>query len=153
MVKIPYESTITQAFGKPLAKLSIKDKDGNIVSKHGIKEIEYKAEYDGYTLDEAGYQEIVAKGEAPDHMEVVRWKNARLLAAEKSKVNAEKIKAAGFVEPNAGNDPTILLNTFYVAFKAVVGLEPEWKDKPEAEQVAEARRRASEQSKLDWPVE
>jgi hypothetical protein len=153
MVKKTFEGKVTQAFGKPLAKLSVKLEDGTITTKHGIKVINVSGSYDGYTEDEAGYQEILSKGEAPDHMEVVRWKNAKLLAAAKGQENAKQVKAAGFVEPTAENDPSILLNTFYTAFIAVVKLDPAFKSATEDEQKAEARRRAAEQSGVEWPDE
>jgi hypothetical protein len=153
VIRKPFEGNLKAAFGKPLAKLSVKLPDGTVTANHGIKVLPIKGEVDAYTEDEAGYQELIAKGEGPDHMEVVRWRNAKLLAAAKGAANTKAIKDNGFVEPTAENDPSILLNTFYTAFMAVVKLDPQFKDRSEDEQKAEARRRAAEQSGLDWPDE
>lgn len=151
MIRKAYELNVKQAFGKPLSKLSVKLPDGTVTANHGIKVGKLSGEQDAYTEDEAGYQELASKNEGPNHLEVVKWKNAKLLAAAKAAANTAWVKAQGFVEPTAENDPSILLDTFYRAYIAVVKLDPAFKGKTEDEQKAEARRRSSVESGIEWP--
>lgn len=108
MKQIPFESTVTSAFGKPLSAYNGKD------GKPLPAEMIVKGTYDAFD----DIHEVRDKGEFPSEKQIVNMLNNQSKANAKAKAVADALEAAGVTKPTLETDAQLRLKNIIDAVVA-----------------------------------